>query len=483
MRGLLAAVEGKPIVSRVELSHVVDSCLADGDIIADGLARGGSIHATNAYGWGPLHEVARSSSHRLLPVLLEAGANPHSQTMHGLTPLHVAVSAGDSVAVSQLLDYDPSILSIEDVHGRTAFDLACLHAQCSGNGMTDNDSVRDLWPAWLKPVVARLQQGSDDETRRTSQSSLSQQLHAEPLDPTQARLPQAIQALAAQPCGIMERNGADFTPEQFFRDFLTLSRPVIVRRAALTTAGSKARRTLLRKWSNEELSKVFADRPFDVGHVPKPKTFAGMNSTTMSLREFAETHLVGWGHSGAAAERESTFLPHYIFDAISAVEASKLLTMSGQTSNGKLTLTPNITNIEELVLEGSSTVPGQGTGGRSASTGFERGTLQFSLGAALSGTPLHWHNDAINHLVRGRKLWTLQAPSNATYSRVHAQLEVTMPVGDGEAFRCVQEAGDVIFVPDSWGHAVLNLEESAAYASTFYGPRYMFVHSRATEPH
>lgn len=41
----------------------------------------------------------------------------------------------------------------------------------------------------------------------------------------------------------------------------------------------------------------------------------------------------------------------------------------------------------------------------------------------------------------------------------------------------------MIYVPDSWGHAVLNLEESAAYAQTFYGPRYMFVHSRAAEPH
>ena len=92
--------------------------------------------------------------------------------------------------------------------------------------------------------------------------------------------------------------------------------------------------------------------------------------------------------------------------------------------------------------------------------------LIFSLGAALSGTPLHWHNDAVNHLVRGRKLWTLQPPvtalslslslslslffrhslcvcvgctqSHATYSRVHAQLEVAMPIVDGEAFRCVQ---------------------------------------------
>jgi hypothetical protein len=32
---------------------------------------------------------------------------------------------------------------------------------------------------------------------------------------------------------------------------------------------------------------------------------------------------------------------------------------------------------------------------------------------ALSGTPLHWHNDAMNYLVRGAKLWTLEPPSAA----------------------------------------------------------------------
>ena len=67
------------------------------------------------------------------------------------------------------------------------------------------------------------------------------------------------------------------------------------------------------------------------------------------------------------------------------------------------------------------------------------------------------------------------------------------------------QAGDVMYVPDSWGHGILNLvrcgsfeshrrhahvefmrnlqETSAAYASTFYGPRHMFVHARGKEPH
>jgi oxalate decarboxylase/phosphoglucose isomerase-like protein (cupin superfamily) len=32
---------------------------------------------------------------------------------------------------------------------------------------------------------------------------------------------------------------------------------------------------------------------------------------------------------------------------------------------------------------------------------------------------------------------------------------------------CVQEAGDVIFVPRHWGHAVLNLQTTIGYALEF----------------
>lgn len=32
---------------------------------------------------------------------------------------------------------------------------------------------------------------------------------------------------------------------------------------------------------------------------------------------------------------------------------------------------------------------------------------------------------------------------------------------------CVQESGDVLFIPEAWGHSVLNLAESVGYASEF----------------
>ena len=46
-------------------------------------------------------------------------------------------------------------------------------------------------------------------------------------------------------------------------------------------------------------------------------------------------------------------------------------------------------------------------------------------------------------------------------SRVRAVQKSEQPL------ECVQEQGDLIFVPDFWGHGVLNLAESIGFASEF----------------
>jgi hypothetical protein len=88
--------------------------------------------------------------------------------------------------------------------------------------------------------------------------------------------------------------------------------------------------------------------------------------------------------------------------------------------------------------------------------------------------------------VYGRKRWYLAPPLRSVYSTAHplvwSQNNVS-GMGD-DVVQCIQEEGeallfvipllisegDVIFVPESWGHAVLNLDESVGFASEFvYG--------------
>ena len=95
---------------------------------------------------------------------------------------------------------------------------------------------------------------------------------------------------------------------------------------------------------------------------------------------------------------------------------------------------------------------------------------QFYLGAAGSGAPWHYHRAAFNVLVYGRKRWLLTPPPHSRYSTVHPKASFAaddVPSKPAHTFACTQESGDVLFIPESWGHATLNRAESIGWASEF----------------
>lgn len=84
--------------------------------------------------------------------------------------------------------------------------------------------------------------------------------------------------------------------------------------------------------------------------------------------------------------------------------------------------------------------------------------LHFAVGGRGSGSSQHFHRDAFNILLAGKKKWWLWPPARAALSRVHpARLS-----GREEfhrAMEVLQEPGDILYVPREWGHAVLNVAE------------------------
>ena len=112
--------------------------------------------------------------------------------------------------------------------------------------------------------------------------------------------------------------------------------------------------------------------------------------------------------------------------------------------------------------------------------------LQFFLGPAGSGAPVHFHGHAVNVLAYGAKRWFLYPPAAARYSKRAAQpfardLHAAAAAAaseeaaakkeredDGasawEPLECVQEAGDLMFVPTLWAHGTLNLKQSIGVA-------------------
>ena len=94
----------------------------------------------------------------------------------------------------------------------------------------------------------------------------------------------------------------------------------------------------------------------------------------------------------------------------------------------------------------------------------------FFVGAKGSGSHLHAHVATFNALVYGRKHWYLIPPEHGledTYTEQHAPIEAFVSKGVAslrargiKVLEFVQQAGEIIVVPNNWLHAVINLEDS-----------------------
>jgi hypothetical protein len=77
----------------------------------------------------------------------------------------------------------------------------------------------------------------------------------------------------------------------------------------------------------------------------------------------------------------------------------------------------------------------------------------------------------VNRLIFGKKRWYLLPPAFARYARkpVSDWLLEDLPSLAADAriplFTCVQQPGEIVFVPRGWAHAVVNLVESVGIAA------------------
>ena len=99
---------------------------------------------------------------------------------------------------------------------------------------------------------------------------------------------------------------------------------------------------------------------------------------------------------------------------------------------------------------------------------------QWAFGGAGTGAPVHYHNTAWNAVVYGAKKWIIYPPHHQIMSNrqilYYIETDVDMfknrPLDQGFTHKsCVQTAGDVMIIPESWGHGVLNIQESVAVAT------------------
>ena len=91
-------------------------------------------------------------------------------------------------------------------------------------------------------------------------------------------------------------------------------------------------------------------------------------------------------------------------------------------------------------------------------------------GAAWVGCS-HYHGHALNTLVYGAKRWFLTPPPHARYDLKSGwewyRQDYPALKSQVKIYECMQHEAEVLYVPHSWGHAVINTRTSVGFASEF----------------
>ena len=80
---------------------------------------------------------------------------------------------------------------------------------------------------------------------------------------------------------------------------------------------------------------------------------------------------------------------------------------------------------------------------------------QVFFGGDGSGATYHWHEAAFNILYVGIKEWKIAPPMYRGWTGMTAQ-KVKASLDDKISLSCIQQPGDLIYIPNYWGHSTIN---------------------------
>lgn len=97
--------------------------------------------------------------------------------------------------------------------------------------------------------------------------------------------------------------------------------------------------------------------------------------------------------------------------------------------------------------------------------------LSFGVGNRGSGVQWHVHGPGFSEALHGRKHWVLyrnKPKINADESSLYWMEYIYTSLAKKDLpFECTLEPGDLIYFPDDWYHATINLDPYTAFVSTF----------------
>ena len=356
-------------------------------------------------------------------LLVHHRASPTAVDGLGQSPIHVASASGASAKLLKLL-------------GRAAA------AEASGGASGRKLSEADAMAALTASLAARDASGRDGAALAAAGGHV---LPKEVLAMTQSDDNPATadvgasSGLVTPECSIDVVSASAISPAEMHERYVLRGRPV-----ALTAATAVAPKSDL--LSAASFRKAFGKRRW------VPQLLLPGNST--ALASYLDATAAGKKHRPLSFNRPED--PQTLRALRESVRWPTALSFSSPHRRGG--------------YAGGGEVGGDGGGGVGGSAG-----LDFFIGGNGSGTPAHHHSAVWNALTFGRKLWALQPPASATFgpagehpldsswwrewqARQQDAAPSPSPSPSSHLF-CVQAAGTLLYIPEGWGHATLNLDE------------------------
>ena len=351
----------------------------------------------------------------------------------GRTLLHAAAAAGDPVSVRRLLERkkargdDCKLVDIEaeDVFGLTAAELAYR----SGDSISMNlllEAARAEHGKGADGVVAQARRRIEELFDPQSTSSRQEVV----VEADGSLFDSSISSVSSSPsniCNIDSIDAKHLNATFFFTHYFLRRRPLRIERGAKKWPAFK-------KWTRKYIDARLGNAQLEVSQIPYGRQFGVHTGIAGSLRE------------AFATPSQKKYNKPYVFDSDILHASPRLLRDY-----------PEIPQCME---------PPRGLGDALA---LHLSDAQLYVGSAGSGSPLHFHEDAWNAAFRGRKEWFVLPPADAVYSTVPIKAWLRQQEEEGgmppSLLRCTQRRGDIMFIPGTYAHGVLNTKRTIGVAT------------------
>lgn len=399
------------------------------------------INGQDTGGNTPLHIATLGGEASLVQFLIDAGADMNIQNNEKRTPLHYAASYGHAEICGMFLRAGAKG-DIHDINGVTAMDII------SNPGPILRDDAKKYLNIDQRPA-----------------RQIERRLHPE-LHPTEPNVgwKSGTGGWSAErlkgfeddmECEVVDQYFAhEITGEEIFKNYLAHNAPVLIR-------------GLLDNWKVNDLYQLeslledHGELNVQVSDIPYTQKFGGGQQVTMSLREYIEEvkahQIVGgshpWyvfkGHPIPSASDRADSLVKYDTCPMPDILITAFSQAAPPTANNNNRQIPNDNARRNMFVN-----------------------AQWALGGAGTGAPIHFHNTAWAALVYGAKKWLIYPPhdmimSNRQILDFYETERESFAARGVHPVTCVQTAGDVMIIPESWGHGVLNLQETIAIATEY----------------